>query len=161
MRRKQADGRHLCHGLGEKRAPPARSPPRRLQRRRRRPRPARQQGKEEEDESAITPLPKHFRMRHSRDGVRHVGLRRARCRSDSCCTERASASCAATWPPAARRATRCSGTPTRRRSSRGRASTATAPWRSCPRRSSIMSRSSESCTSHPSWWQENSQQRAY
>jgi hypothetical protein len=48
VRREQADGRHLRHGLGEERPPQARPLPRPLLRRRRHTRPARQQGKQEE-----------------------------------------------------------------------------------------------------------------
>lgn len=71
--------------------------------------------------------------------------RRARCPSGSCSTARASASSAATWPQAARRATRCAGTPTRRASSPGPASSASTAWRQhpvrCPRRFLAMSMS--------------------
>ena len=72
-------------------------------------------------------------------------LRRARCPSGSCFTARASASSAATWPQAARTATRYAGTLTPRASSPGPASSAPAARRqhrmSCPRRFLAMSRS--------------------
>ncbi|XP_066352050.1 type IV inositol polyphosphate 5-phosphatase 9-like isoform X2 [Miscanthus floridulus] len=70
-------------------------------------------------------------------------LRRARCPSGSCFTARASASSAATWPQAARTATRYAGTLTPRASSPGPASSAPAARRqhrmSCPRRFLAMS----------------------
>jgi len=138
-RHEQADGRHLRVGLDEEQPPPARPPPCRLQRRRRRPRPARQQGKRQ-SRTHGTPEAEEA------TGMTACSLRRrARCPSGSCSTARASASSAATWPQAARTATRYAGTPTPRTSSPGPASYAPAARRqhrmSCPRRFLAMSRS--------------------